>query len=185
MTDNAPAFHLGEFQAWCKERGIIHLSGAPYHPATNSAAERLVQSFKQSLRKSALPSKTAVQEFLLQYRRTPLESGYSPSELLNGRQIRSKLDALIPSPSHVAQGKQAKAAAKSQSLERIKSVTPITYRYKVGAPCYALVCGPRQDKEPRWIPAIILKMLGTRSAKVRILPNGPVWRRHIEQLKPR
>ena len=30
-------------------------------------------------------------------------------------------------------------------------------------------------------------MLGTRSTgtKFRILPKGPVWRRHIEQLKPR
>ena len=103
-----------EFQAWCHERGITHLTGAPYHPAMNRAAERLVRMFKQSLRKSTLSPKTALQEFLLQYHRTPLDSGYSPSKLLNGRQIWCKLDALFPFPIHAAQGKQAKEASQSQ-----------------------------------------------------------------------
>ena len=98
VTDNATSFVSEEFQAWCKERGITHLTGAPYHPATNEAAERLVQTFKQALNKSSLPPRAAVLEFLMQYRRTPLASGYSPSEILNGRQIRCKIDILLPSP---------------------------------------------------------------------------------------
>ena len=40
VTDNATSFVSEEFQAWCKERGITHLTGAPYHPATKGAAER-------------------------------------------------------------------------------------------------------------------------------------------------
>nr|KAG5707111.1 hypothetical protein BaRGS_011822 [Batillaria attramentaria] len=54
VSDNATTFVSEEFQSWCKERGITHLTGAPYHPATNGAAERLVQTFKQALRKSSL-----------------------------------------------------------------------------------------------------------------------------------
>ena len=92
---------LKEFQAWCKQRGIVHLTGAPYHPATNGAAERLIQSFKQALRKSSLPPKEALQEFLMQYRRIPFASGLSPSELLNGRRIRTKIDTLVPSIPHL------------------------------------------------------------------------------------
>nr|KAG5689099.1 hypothetical protein BaRGS_006158 [Batillaria attramentaria] len=69
VSDNATTFVSEEFQSWCKERGITHLTGAPYHPATNGAAERLVQTFKQALRKSSLPPKRALQEFLMQYRR--------------------------------------------------------------------------------------------------------------------
>ena len=95
MTDNATTFSSGEFQDWCKARGIIHLTGAPYHPATNGAAERLVQTFKQALKKSSLAVKTALQQFLMQYRRTPLAGGYSPSELLNGRQMRAAIDTLF------------------------------------------------------------------------------------------
>ena len=72
-----------------------------YHPATSGVAEHLVQTFKQALVKSSLPPKTALQEFLMQYRRTPLAVGYSPSEFLNGRQIRSKIGILLPSPAHI------------------------------------------------------------------------------------
>ena len=54
FTDNATTFMSQEFQAWCKARGIIHFTGAPYHPATNGIAECLVQTFKKSLRKSRL-----------------------------------------------------------------------------------------------------------------------------------
>ena len=34
MTDNAPTFMSDEFQDYCQARGIVHLTGAPYHPAT-------------------------------------------------------------------------------------------------------------------------------------------------------
>ena len=80
VTDNATTFMSQEFQAWCKQRGIVHLTGAPYHPATNGAAERLIQSFKQALRKSSLPPKEALQDFLMQYRRIPFASGLSPKK---------------------------------------------------------------------------------------------------------
>ena len=55
VSDNATTFSSEEFQSWCREWGITHLTGAPYHPATNGAAERLVQTFKHALSKSTLP----------------------------------------------------------------------------------------------------------------------------------
>ena len=97
VSDNAQAFLSEDFQTFLSERGIIHLTGAPYHPATNGQAERFIQTLKNSMNKSKLPPNQALQEFLIQYRRTPLESGLSPSELLNGRQIRGRIDTLYPS----------------------------------------------------------------------------------------
>ena len=61
VTDNASAFLSDEFQMWCRERGIVHLTGAPYHPATNGAVEQLVQTFKQALKKSGRPPRKALQ----------------------------------------------------------------------------------------------------------------------------
>ena len=61
VTDNATSFISEEFQAWCKEWGITHLTGAPYHLATNGAAERLVQTFKQALTNSSLPPQAVPQ----------------------------------------------------------------------------------------------------------------------------
>ncbi|KAL5503296.1 hypothetical protein EMCRGX_G010223 [Ephydatia muelleri] len=148
-------------------------------------AERLVQTFKQALVKSTLPPKTALQEFLMQYRRTPLAVGYSPSEFLNSRQIRSKMDILLPSPAHICQGRQARKATKSQAEEINDQKATVHHIFKVGTPCYALYCGPRRDKDPRWVPAVVSKVFGTRSVNVRVFPKGGTRRRHIEQLRPR
>ncbi|KAL5494059.1 hypothetical protein EMCRGX_G015329 [Ephydatia muelleri] len=119
---------------------------------------------------------------LMQYRRTPLADGYSPSELLNGRQIRAKIDTLLPSPAHMAQARQAREATKAQAQENPERVTPI---YNIGTPCYALYCGHRQEKDPKWVPAVVTKVFGSRSVNVRVIPRGGTWRRHIEQLRLR
>ena len=185
VTDNATTFMSQEFQAWCKQRGIVHLKGAPYHPATNGAAERLIQSFKQALRKSSLPPKEALQEFLMQYRKIPFASGLSPSELLNGRRIRTKIDTLVPSIPHLLQGRQSKQASKHSNAEDSEVVSKVEHHYTLGDPCYALYFGPRRDRDPRWVPAIVTKVHGTRSVNVRVIPRGPTWRRHLDQLRPR
>ena len=185
VTDNATTFMSQEFQAWCKQRGIVHLTGAPYHPATNGAAERLIQSFKQALRKSSLPPKEALQEFLMQYRRIPFASGLSPSELLNGRRIRTKIDTLVPSIPHLLQGRQSKQASKHSNTKDSEVVSKVEHHYSLGDPCYALYFGPRRDRDPRWVPAIVTKVHGTRSVNVRVIPRGPTWRRHLDQLRPR
>lgn len=182
VTDNAASFHSEEFKAYCLERGIIHLTGAPYHPATNGLAERIIQTFKQSLKKSDKPPLVALQDFLIQYRRTPLSLGFSPSELLNGRQIRTRLDALVPCPAYIAQGQQSKG---SSSIKDKVLVSKLCHQYQVGDFCYALHFGAKQDKDRRWVPAVVTKVLGPRSVNVRVEPHGPVWRRHIEQLQPR
>ena len=98
---------------------------------------------------------------------------------MNGRQIRAKIDTLLPSPAHTAQGQQARQATKSQT------VSNVVKQYTVGTPCYALYCGPRRDKDPRWVPATVTKVHGSRSVNVRVHPRGAIGRRHLEQLRPR
>ena len=176
VTDNATTFMSQEFQAWCKQRGIVHLTGA---------AERLIQSFKQALRKSSLPPKEALQEFLMQYRRIPFALGLSPSELLNGRRIRTKIDTLVPSIPHLLQGRQSRQASKHSNAEDSEVVSKVEHHYTLGDPCYALYFGPRRDRDPRWVPAIVTKVHGTRSVNVRVIPRGPTWRSHLDQLRPR
>ena len=171
VSDNATTFTSEEFKSWCAERGITHLSGAPYHPQTNGAAERLVQTFKQALRKSKGPVRAALSLFLMQYRRTPLPSGSSPSELLIGRQIRAKIDTIRPLPPTIP-----------TITERD---TPPQRQYQTGSAVYALYCGPRRSEDPRWVAAVVIIRLGTRTVSVRVHPRGPVWKRHIDQLRPR
>ena len=183
VSYNATTFSSAEFQEWCHYKGIKHLTEALYHPATNGAAERLVQSFKQSMKKSKLPPRPALQEFLMQYRRTPLNTSFSQSQLLNGRQIRTKIDSFFPSPAHIAQERQATDATKNQQKKQ-STVQHVRTRYSVGTACYALYCGLRHTNSPRWVPATVTKVHGTRSFTVTVHPRGPLWKRHWEQLRP-
>ena len=107
-----------------------------------------------------------------------------PTELLNGRQIRTKLDAMVPSLTHVVKGIQARGAMKSQEKEQ-KLVLRFPHQYKVGTPCYALYHGPQRDKDSKWVPAIVTEVNGSRNVYVRVFQRGSIWLRHIEQLRPR
>ena len=44
---------------------------------------------------------------------------------------------------------------------------------------------PRQTSTPRWVPATITRVHGTRTFTVKVHPRGPLWKRHLEQLQPR
>jgi len=64
--------------------------GCPISSRYKRSGERLAQTFKQSLCKSDKAPRETLFEFLVQHRQTPTGSGYSPSDLLNSRQIRTK-----------------------------------------------------------------------------------------------
>ena len=154
-------------------------------PVANFKISRLnLQSIQQTLRKSSLPPKEALQEFLIQYKRIPFASGLSPSELLNGRRIRSKIDTLFPSIPHFLQGRQSRQSGKHSNAEESEVVSKVKHHYTSGDPFYALYFGPRRDRDPRWVPAIVTKVHGARSVNVRIIPRKPTWRRHLDQLRP-
>ena len=177
VSDNAACFTSAEFQEWCRARGITNLRGAPYHPATNGAAERLVQSFKQSLKKSSLPPRQALLDFLRQYRRTPLTSGLSPSQLLNGRQIRTDVDTLLPSPAHSAQAVQQRHTDKQPLGKK--------HHFIAGQKCYARVLSPRlANQSAAWTAVVIIKRQGSIYS-VRHEATGAIWARHVDFLLPR
>ena len=50
---------------------------------------------------------------------------------------------------------------------------------------HCMYCGPKHNKKPRWVPAVVTKMRGSRTVNVRVYPKGPTWHRHIDQLRPR
>ena len=63
-----------------------HVMSSPRHPQSNGEAERAVRTIKQLLAKSA-----DFQLDLLTYRSTPLQSGFTPSQLLMCRSLRGTL----------------------------------------------------------------------------------------------
>ena len=121
ISVNGPQFAAVEFQEFCKRNGICHILITPYHPASNGLAERGVQTFKRGYRKLSegmVEDRTA--RFLLQYRATPhTTTGMSPAELMFGRRLRTRLDAIKPDLRLTVESRQLKQKEHDQkSKER-------------------------------------------------------------------
>ena len=84
VSDNGPQYSSQEFSEFAKEYEFRHITSSPYHPQGNGEAERAVGTVKGLLKKNNDPYKA-----LMMYRTTPLKIGYSPSQLLMSRTLRS------------------------------------------------------------------------------------------------
>ena len=51
MSDNGPQFVSHVFKSFCEANCVKHTRLVPYHPQSNGAAERCVQTVKNSLKK--------------------------------------------------------------------------------------------------------------------------------------
>lgn len=103
VTDNGTNFTSGEFREFLKKNGVKFTLTPPYHPASNGAAERVVQEVKKSLQRQVMASKEVISlqhkldNFLFAYRNTPNTiTGLTPSELFLQWKPRTKLTLLKP-----------------------------------------------------------------------------------------
>ena len=175
VSDNAATFTSDEFSEFVKRNGIRHIRSPPYHPASNGLVERVVQTFKEGLKrfKSGTLS-TRLSRFLMWYRITPHSTtGSSPSELMWGRRLRSQLDLLLPDAerrSQEAQDRQ-KQAHDSHSVDRHFGINDTVYarNYGQGLP---------------WLPGCVVGFQGSAMYRVR-LSNDSVIVRHVDQMRHR
>ena len=110
VSDNGPQFTSEEFTCFLRSNGIKHTLTAPYHPATNGAAERFVQTLKRAIlagRNDPRPAQHKLASFLLSYRTTPHSvTGISPSVMLNGGRPKTVLDLIKPDVSDTVRKRQ-------------------------------------------------------------------------------
>lgn len=175
VSDNGPQFVAEEFQQFMRANGIRHIRTSPYHPASNGAAERVVQTVKKAIRAGHREGElieATLARFLLQYRNTPhATTGVSPSSLFFGRALRTRLDLLKPDiGSRVHQRQECQKAYH----DRHSCVRSFTVGQRVWT---------RNFREgPRWIMGEVTDILGPLSYLVRV-KDGALWRRHVDHLR--
>ena len=104
---------LNLYIEFMKKNGIKHIRCSPYHPSSNGAAERFVQTFKQSMKASKQDGRCIahrLENFLLTYYRTTphATTNSTPATLFMGRDIRTRFDLLKPDLEGNVSKKQAK-----------------------------------------------------------------------------
>ncbi|KAK7575920.1 hypothetical protein V9T40_012206 [Parthenolecanium corni] len=162
VSDNGVQFTSREFKEFCKRNFIRQVHSAPYHPQSNGQAERFVQTFKRALRIAVLekPEESVarkLQRFLMAYRRAPLRGGESPSQLMLGRNVRTRIDIL-------------------QNVENcLKDFEPTTP--DGSAVWFRVFDGPRN-----WNRGTLVRRIGQVMVEVQDA-KGCLHRRHLSQVR--
>lgn len=173
VSDNGPQFKSHEFKLFCQSYGIIHKTCAPYKPATNGQAERVVQILKTAIKIAELQGKnekSVILDYLLMYRSTPhCTTGQSPAQLLMGRRLRTKLDLLFPCVNRKVEKEQSKMVDKNVHPTRsfIQGDSVLARNYGSG---------------PKWTNGIVTDVLGSRHYSVHVDDRDAAVKRHVDQV---
>ena len=84
FSDNGPCYSSATFDSFARTYGFEHRTSSPQYAQSNCASERAVQIAKLLLKKV-----NDIYLALLSCSTTPLANGFSPTQLLMGRQLRS------------------------------------------------------------------------------------------------
>ncbi|XP_060543487.1 zinc finger protein DPF3 isoform X1 [Pantherophis guttatus] len=163
VSDNGPQLTSKTIEDFLAELGIRHALIAPYRPAGNGQAEKMVRLTKYTLAKMGAGDwQEKIDKFLFAQHITPhTTTKKSPAELLMGRRLRSPLDRLHPQYNPQCQQNNAQ----------------LPRTFGIGDPVFALnFQGPR-----KWLKGLIGRVTGPRSYKVE-LEDGRTCRHHIDQL---
>ena len=173
VSDNARNFTSSEFEQFLSVNGVKHMVSSPYHPSSNGLAERAVQSFKNSMLKVKNGSiMEKVSQVLFYSHITPHSTtGLSPSELLQNRRLRSRLDLLLPDLETRVSERQSTQQYYSNRHAKNRS-------FVVGEAVYFRNFGGGA----RWMAGHISSSVGNVSYEVT-LSDGRSFRRHVDHIR--
>ena len=171
MTDNGVQFPSNEFTQFCKNNGIRHSRSSVYHPRSNGEAERMVQTFKRSIKSSDQPVEKRLEVFLFTYRTTPhATTSCSPAEPLVGRPLRTRLDLIRPDQKDSVDASQYRL--RQQFNKNLKVRT-----FQVGDEVWFRSHVKRKEK---WILGNIVRQLGP--VKFEIRTAQATVKRHVDHI---
>nr|XP_031830190.1 uncharacterized protein K02A2.6-like [Nomia melanderi] len=172
VTDNGPTFTSESFSEFVRKNGIRHIKTAPYHPATNGAAENSVKTFKTKFKLLLAKNdrRDSLMKYLFHYRSSPhCTTGVSPAELQCSRKFRTRWNLL---KSMVGERVTQRQIDQKHYFRGNRKITFIN-KETVMAKDYAC---------DRWRKSELVEKLSSVSYKVRT-EDSRIWKRHIDQLR--
>ena len=172
VSDNGPQFTSDQFADFLRQNGVRHTRSAPYHPATNGAAERMVQVLKKGLKlASRLNVDHQLANLLLSYRSTPHSTtGVPPAELFLKRQLRTRLTLLKPDQEAAVRRKQVQQKQQhDQNSKQMRTFRPGDH-----------VAVLQFRGSEKWVPGIVVQALGPVAYMVNI--NNRIIHVHVDHL---
>jgi transposase InsO family protein len=172
ISDNGPQFKSEQFAKFAENWGFEHSTSSPLYPQSNGLAEKTVSTAKRLLTKAKQDNRDPYLS-ILEYRNCPLECGYSPSQLLMSRRLRS----VIPMTKEQLRQKTADENQVHDKLEKTRSKQK-SYYDRTAKPLSPLKVGQnvRVQINRKWIPAKVLKDNNDRSYNVKT--NKGIYRRN-------
>ncbi|GFT19252.1 uncharacterized protein K02A2.6 [Trichonephila clavipes] len=172
VSDNGSQFISYEFQRFMHKNGVRHKTSAPFKPSSNGQAERYVATLKQSLRAMHKYEGTIQQKlstFLMQYRKAPnVTTTLSPAMLLLKRDIRTRIDLLLP-----------ELKTKIQDKLRRDNFEFRDRKFDVGDRVAVRVY---RAANTRWKFGTIVNQDGVLHYIIDV--QGTLVRRHVDQIRP-
>lgn len=169
VSDNGFQFTSYDFKRFSNYYGFTHLRSSPLHPQSNGEAERAVKTVKMLLSKSE-----DAYLALLNYRSTPLQQGQSPSQLLMGRTLRTRIP-ILPRKLLTKGGEEFRKKD-SACKEKQKRNFDLKHRVK---PMEELSKGqPVWVKTPKDAEATVVEKAGDRSYLLKTKNGLKVRNRH-------
>lgn len=177
ITDNFQTFVGQQFSEFVKRLGIRHSTSPPHCPATNGAAENLVDTFKRKVKciiHDGLKLYDAVEQFLLDYRTTPhCGTNQTPAKLFLGREIRTRFSLLRPRETD-----DIVYAAQSRQIKNHKGARHVNF--KVGD---KVVVTDYRGRKESWAEARIVRELVPGVTYLVEVDSNIIWKRHSNQMR--
>ena len=168
FSGKGPCYSPATFDSFARTYGFEHRTSSPRYAQSNGTSERAVQTAKSLLKKS-----DDICLALLSYRTTPLVNGFSPAQLLMGRQLRST----VPTTT-ISLQPQTPDATKLQEIDRdIKARQATSYNAR-----HRAREGKKWQVDDRvWIPdlqseATVIGVLPYRAYRLRTAANNVIRR---------
>lgn len=176
VTDNYSTFVGEKFQKLMKNSGIRHSTSPTYYPATNGAAENLVDTFKRKIKcmvKSGLCLSEAVKQFLFDYRSTPHTStNQSPAKLMLGRELRTRFSLIRPRETECLMYNN-----QNRQMDNHKGARQV--KFNVGD---SVMVTDHRSGKMKWITAKILKILVPGVTYLVEIDSATIMKRHSNQM---